>query len=217
MVNRTYRLPPVSRVPNAMRLTKLTLAPITALAVLGAAAPSLAADFGVSVRNYDFTPGTQKVAVGDKVTWSFDEGTHSTTAEPGQSESWDSDVRDAGAQPFEKTFTKPGRFQYVCTPHESFMRGTIVVGTDSVANTAAAFKTKVKGKRVTVSFKLNEAASATYSLKGAAKRTVRRKRLAAGRQSITVKGLKAGSYTGTLVLSDDFDKKKTQKKSFKIG
>jgi plastocyanin len=199
-----------------MRLTRLTLAPITAMAVLGLAAPSLAADFGISVRNYDFTPGTQRIAVGDKVIWTFAEGEHSTTSAPGQPESWDSDVRAAGAAPFEKTFTKPGRYQYVCTPHESFMRGTLIVGSDEVSDTVDAFKTRVKGKRVTVSFKLNEAASATYTLKGAAKRTVKRRRLAAGKHSITVKRLKTGSYRGKLVLSDDFDKKTTQKKSFKV-
>jgi hypothetical protein len=68
---------------------------------------------------------------------------------------------------------------------------------------------------VTVAFKLNEAASATLKLKGAAKRTVTRK-LKTGQQSIVVKRLKAGSYTGTLTLSDAFDNKTTVKKSFKI-
>ena len=32
-----------------------------------------------------------------------------------------------------------------------------------------------------------------------------------------MKRLKKGSYKGTLTLSDDFDKKSTQKKSFKVG
>jgi plastocyanin len=199
-----------------MRLSTLTLAPITALAALGLATPSLAADFGVTVRDYEFAAKTQSIAVGDKVIWNFTEGEHSTTSAPGQPESWDSDVRAGGAAPFEKTFTKPGRFQYVCTPHESFMKGTIVVGKDSVRDTVDGFKTKVSGTKVTVSFELNEAARATYKLTGASKRTVTRKRLNAGARSITVKGLKAGSYTGTLTLSDDFDKKTTQKKSFRI-
>jgi plastocyanin len=200
-----------------MRLRRLTLVPITALAALGVAAPSLAADFGITVRDYEFGPKTQTIAVGDKVIWNFTEGEHSTTSAPGQPESWDSDVRAGGGAPFEKTFTKPGRYQYVCTPHESFMKGTLVVGTDEVTDTVDAFKTKVRGKKATISFKLNEAASATYTLKGAAKRTVKRKRLAAGKHTIVVKRLKAGSYKGTLVLSDDFDKKTTQKKPFKIG
>jgi hypothetical protein len=96
------------------------------------------------------------------------------------------------------------------------MKGTLVVGTDAVANTVDNFKTKVSGKTVTVSFKLNEAAVATYKVTGASKRTANGKRLAAGRHTITVKRLKKGSYKGTLTLSDDFDNKTTKKKSFKV-
>jgi plastocyanin len=202
-----------------MRRNRLILAPVTALAALAVAAPSLAADFGVGVANsgnFDFTPKTRSIAVGDKVVWTFNDEGHTTTSAPGQAVSWDSNIKDSG-QTFEKTFTKAGRFQYVCTPHETFMKGTIVVGKDSVSDSVDAFKTKVSGKKVTVSFELNEAAQATYKLTGASKRTVTRKRLKAGDQSITVKGLKAGSYSGTLTLSDDFDKKTTQKKSFKVG
>jgi plastocyanin len=198
-----------------MRPTRLLLAPITALAALGVAAPSLAADIGIGVTDFEFTPKNQTIAVGDTVTWTFTDSDHSATSRPGQAERWDSNVKDAGTT-FQKTFTKPGRFQYVCTPHESFMTGTIVVGTDTVRKTVEAVKAKVNGKQVKVSFTLNEAASATLKLKGAATRTVKRKRLDEGKQSITVKRLKVGSYTGTLVLSDDFDKKTTQKKSFRV-
>jgi plastocyanin len=199
-----------------MRRKKLILAPLTALAVLAVTSPSLAADFGIGVSDFKFTPKDQKIAVGDKVVWTFDQGGHSATSVAGQPERWDSDVLDAGAT-FEETFTNPGRYQYLCTPHEAFMRGAIVVGSDAVADTVDAFKTKVSGKKATVSFQLKEAAQATYRLKGPSKRTVTRKRLKAGKQSITLKGLKAGRYTGTLTLSDDFDKKATQKKSFKVG
>jgi plastocyanin len=198
-----------------MRPKRLLLAPITAVAALGAVTPSLAADFGVGVRDFAFSPKTQTIAVGDTVTWTFNDGGHTTTSRPGQPERWDSDLKDAG-ETFQKTFTKPGRYQYVCTPHDTFMDGTLVVGSDAVRDTVDGFKTKVSGSKVTVSFKLNEAAAATYTLKGAAKRTVKRARLAAGKRSITLKRLKAGSYTGTLVLSDDFDRKTTQKKSFTV-
>jgi plastocyanin len=199
-----------------MGLKRLLIAPVTALAALGVAAPSLAADFTVDVTaDFTFAPNDQKIAVGDTVTWTFTDGGHTTTSRSGQAVSWDSDLRKAGTS-FQKTFDKPGRFQYLCLPHRDFMTGEIVVGSDTVKDTVDAFKTKVNGTKVTVSFKLNEAVSATYKLKGAAKRTVKRGRLAAGKQSITVKGLKAGSYTGTLVLSDDFDKKATQKKPFTV-
>jgi plastocyanin len=194
---------------------RLLLAPLTAIAALCAVSPSLAAESGIGVTDFKFTPATQKIAVGDTVTWTFNASNHSTTSRPGQPDKWDSRVQNINAT-FQKTFTKPGRYQYVCIPHESFMKGTLVVGTDAVKKTAGAVKAKVSGTRVTLSFKLNEVASATLKLKGAAKHTITRKRLKAGQQSIVVKRLKAGSYSGTLTLTDDFDNKTTVKKSFQV-
>jgi plastocyanin len=200
-----------------MARKRLILAPLTALAALGLASPSLAADFGIGVEpTFEFAPKTQTVAVGDTVTWTFNDGGHSTTSLSGQPDKWDSDVRDKGAV-FQHTFTKPGKYQYICVPHRDFMKGTITVGTDDVSHTVDAIKAKVKGKQVTVSFKLNEAAVGTLKLTGAAKRTVKTKRLTAGKHTIVVKRLKKGSYKGTLTLSDDFDNKTTQKKSFKVS
>jgi plastocyanin len=198
-----------------MARKRLILAPLTAIAALGVVSPSLAAESNIGVADFDFTPATQTSAVGDTVTWAFNASNHSTTSLPGQPDRWDSTVQNIGAK-FQKTFTKPGRYQYVCTPHESFMRGVLVVGKDTVKKTAGKVTAKVSGTKATISFKLNEAASATLKLKGAANRTVKRKRLKTGEQSIVVKKLKAGSYTGTLTLSDDFDNKTTVKKSFKI-
>jgi plastocyanin len=199
-----------------MRRNRAILAPATAIAALAMATPSPAADFGIGLSDYEFTPRTQSIAVGDRVVWNFGNDGHTTTAERGQAESWDSKEVGAG-QTFEKTFTKRGRYQYVCTPHRSFgMKGTIVVGTDVVADTVDNFKTKVSGTKVTVSFRLNEAATAVYKLTGADKRTVKAKRLKAGRQTITVRRLELGSYKGVLTLSDDFDKKVVQRKSFDV-
>jgi plastocyanin len=198
-----------------MARKRLILVPLTAIAALCVASPSLAAESTIGVANYDFSPGNETIAVGDTVTWSFNEGQHSTTSLPGQPDSWDSDTKNTGAT-FQKTFTKPGRYQYLCTPHESFMRGVLVVGKDTVKKTAGKVSAKVSGTKATISFKLNEAASATLKLKGAANRTVKRKRLKTGEQSIVVKKLKAGGYTGTLTLTDDFDKKTNVKRSFKI-
>jgi plastocyanin len=198
-----------------MARKRLILAPLTAIAALGVVSPSLAAESTIGVANFDFTPATETIAVGDTVTWNFNDGNHSTTSLPGQPDRWDSGVENKGAT-FQKTFTKPGRYQYLCTPHESFMRGVLVVGKDTVKKTAGKVSATVSGTKVTIGLKLNEAASATLKLKGAAKRTVKGKRLKAGQQSIVVKKLKAGSYTGTLTLTDDFDNKATVTKSFKI-
>jgi hypothetical protein len=96
------------------------------------------------------------------------------------------------------------------------MKGTIVVGSDTVKTTVGKVSAKVKGTKATLSFKLNEAATGTLKLTGAAKRTVKVKRLKAGKQTVVVKKLKRGSYKATLSLSDDFDNKVTKKSSFKV-
>jgi plastocyanin len=194
---------------------RLLLTPLTAIAVLGIAAPSLAADTGVTVKDFEFDAKSLSIDVGDSVTWNFQDGGHTTTSRPGQPQRWDSDLENAGAS-FQQTFTKPGRYQYICIPHASFMSGTITVGKDTVAKTASSVKAAVSGKKLTFSFKLNEPASVGLKLTGAAKRTVKAKRLTAGKHSVAVKGLKAGSYSGTLSLSDDFDKKSSAKKSFSV-
>jgi plastocyanin len=198
-----------------MRRHRLLPIPLALFLALAAVAPASAAEVEVGVVNFDFEPATQPIAVGDTVIWRFDADGHTTTANRGQAERWDSDNRSTG-QTFRHTFKRPGRFQYVCIPHARFMKGTIQVGTDRVRDTVDAFKTRGSGSSVKVSFKLNEPATATYKLRGAERRTVRRGRLGAGRHSFSVPNLEAGSYNGTLTLSDDFDKKATPKSSFVI-
>jgi plastocyanin len=195
----------------------LILAPLTALAALGVAAPSLAADVTVDVTpEFSFAPKERKIAVGDTVTWTFTSGGHSATSRPDQPLKWNSKVLSEG-KTFQETFTKPGRYQYYCIPHRDFMKGEIVVGSDTVKKTVGATSAKVSGSKLTFGFKLNEAAVATLKLKGASKKTVKTKRLTAGKRTIVVKKLKAGSYTATLSLSDDFDNKSTKKKTFRVG
>jgi plastocyanin len=198
-----------------MRLNRLLLAPFTAAALLAVAAPSLAADVGVDVKDFEFAPKTQQIGVGDTVTWTLVDGGHSVTARPNQPQKWDSGVLNKD-KTFKETFTRPGRYQYYCKPHESFMRATLVVGTDKVKKTVGALSAKVAGTKATIAFKLNEGAVATLKLKGAKKKTVKTKRLAAGKRSIVVKKLKKGSYSATLTLSDDFDNPTTKKKSFTV-
>jgi plastocyanin len=197
--------------------SRLILLPLTLALVLVPAVPARAADFAVDVTDFAFTPPTQQVAVGDRVFWTFTDGGHTTTSAPRQAERWDSgpDVESAGAS-FEHTFTRPGRFQYVCTPHASFMKGTIVVGEDEVERTLSNFRSRTSGSTVTVSFRLNEAASMTYAVRGPRRKRIERRRLAAGRHSFKVRRLKVGSYRATLTLVDDFDNRARQTSRFAI-
>jgi plastocyanin len=186
------------------------------LASLAAASPAAAAEFTVGAVDYEFQPADLQVAVGDTVNWSFVNAGHTATSARGQAERWDSGSAAAG-QRFAHTFDTPGRYQYICVPHESFdMTGVVTVGSDAAAKSVSRFRAKRTSNRVKVSFRLNEAATVTYRLKGAARRTVKRGRMAAGKRSFTVRRLKKGRYTGTLTAVDDFDKKQTAKSTFRV-
>ena len=193
------------------------LMPLTVILAVGTASPAVAADFSVEVVDYEFLPAERKIAVGDTVIWSFTNGGHTTTSGRGQADKWNSGpaTSEAGTT-YQKTFNTPGRFQYICIPHASFMKGTIEVGEDTETDTVDNFKGTRRGDNVRISFKLNEAATVTYKLKGASRRTVERGRLDAGRHSFRVRNLRKGEYRGALTLVDDFDKKATRKNSFVI-
>ena len=202
-----------------MRPRRLILLPLTVATALVTAAPAMAAELPIDIVDFAFHPPTVQVQPGDTVVWSFDpinQNDHSTTAVAAQAEKWNSGVQPAGAPSFSHTFTRPGRYQYICIPHESFMKGTIVVGQDAVADTVDAFKTKRRGTSVRISFKLNEPAKMTYKLKGRTKKKIERTRLTAGRHSFKLRRLKPGRYRGTLTLVDDFDHRVTAKKSFVV-
>ena len=202
-----------------MRPNRL-LIPVALLVFFASASPAAASDWSVNVIDYEFQPQARAIAVGDSVTWNFTVDGHTATSKPGQAESWNS-APDGGTNsagvPFTKVFNRPGRYQYICVPHQSFMpQGVIQVGTDTVADSIDNFKSKRTGNRVKLSFLLTEPATVTYKLTGKSRRTVKLGRLAAGRRSFTLRRLKRGTYRGVLTVVDDFDKKITPRNFFLI-
>jgi len=201
-----------------MRPKRLAL-PLAVLFALLPAAPAAAFDWSVEAADdFTFKPAERTIALGDSVTWSFPSEGHTTASVKGQADSWRS-VAD-GVNPVGSTFTHvfntPGRFQYVCLQHKDFMKGVIEVGTDTVVDSVSRFKSKRTGKRVKLSFVLNEPATIRYSLKGPSRRTVKRGRMAPGAHSFTLRRLKRGTYRGVLTVVDDFDKKSTPRNFFVI-
>ena len=189
-----------------MRLRHLLL-PLTLVLTLGAASPAMAFNWTMDVVDYEFRPETRAIAVGDSVTWTFSAADHTATSLDGQPESWDSRLRPAG-DTFQHVFTKPGRYQFVCLPHEGFgMRGVIKVGEDAVADTFSKLRQHRTGRRLRVSFRLREAARLKFRLRGPSGKVVLRQRLRPGLRSIALGLLKPGTYRGVLTLTDDFDKK----------
>ena len=190
-----------------MRFSRL-LIPFAVLSPLALAAPAMAADTSVNVINFEFQAKSVQVDPGDTVTWNFAITGHTTTSNSGQAERWNSgpEVNEGGSS-FEHTFTTPGRFTYICLPHQSFMKGTVTVGTDEHRKSTSKFSQSRRGSTVTYKFTLVEAAKVSIKLSGAAKRSVTRKRVGAGKYSIPFKKMKAGKYTGKATFTDDFGKK----------
>ncbi|MGI8714593.1 MAG: cupredoxin domain-containing protein [Solirubrobacteraceae bacterium] len=82
-----------------------------------------AADAGVTIADFHFTPGTTMVHVGDAITWTNGgPSAHTATARDG---SFDTGTLSKG-QSGSHTFTQAGTFTYFCKIHP-FMHGTIVV------------------------------------------------------------------------------------------
>lgn len=95
---------------------------MSASAASGAAATAVAVD-SVAIRNFAFAPQVVTVAVGATVTWTNnDQDAHTVAATDG---SFKSAALNTGGT-FRFTFTKPGRYEYLCTIHP-FMTATVVV------------------------------------------------------------------------------------------
>lgn len=121
-----------------MPATRLSRSPIQPLAVLGLApaiavgivlalAPAANVRAGTShlveIEGFAFSPATLTIQVGDTVTWTnFDQVEHTATSTSG---AFDSGLLGQG-ESYSLTFTEPGTYDYLCTPHPS-MTGRIVV------------------------------------------------------------------------------------------
>jgi plastocyanin len=192
--------------------------PLAVLTPLALASPAEAFDWRTEVIDFEFRPAERRIAVGDSVTWNFSTSGHTSKSVSGQPESWDSigtGTNPAGTS-YTKVFDKPGRYQYVCTPHKDFMKGVIEVGTDAVPDSVSSFKSKRTGRRVRLTVVLAEPAKVSYRLRGPSRRSVNRGRLTAGRHSFTLRRLRRGTYRGVLSVVDDFDKKNTPRNFFVI-
>ena len=77
----------------------------------------------VAIKNFAFSPVMVTVRVGTTVTWTnSDQDAHTVTATGGVFKSTALNTGDT----FRYTFTKPGRYDYLCTIHP-FMTATVVV------------------------------------------------------------------------------------------
>ena len=80
----------------------------------------------VSIVDFEFSPASQTVKVGEKVTWTNEDPTaHFVKADDGAGVDFSSGDMDS-KKTFSFTFDKAGTYKYHCNIHTS-MKGTIVV------------------------------------------------------------------------------------------
>lgn len=99
----------------------------------------------INVSNFQFTPASLTIALGDTVTWQWVQGTHTTTSDSTSgTNSWNAPITSSDIT-FSFVLTAPGLHRYFCVPHGgpggSGMSGTIQVentvsvgGRDNILN-----------------------------------------------------------------------------------
>jgi amicyanin len=118
-------LPPARRLFHSLSIVGASwLAVVTLVAglVVGSPPPAMAATtHAVDIADFAFSPAVLTIAVGDTVTWTNrDAVVHTATGD-----GFDSGDLAQGAS-YSVTFTAPGTYDYLCTPHPT-MTGRVVV------------------------------------------------------------------------------------------
>jgi LPXTG-motif cell wall-anchored protein len=102
------------------------------LFVLGSIEMARAATHAVAIADFAFSPPMLTITAGDTVTWTNEDPVvHTATSATGAFDSGDLAQGDS----FSFTFTTPGTYAYICTPHPE-MTGQIVVQAAAPAQTA---------------------------------------------------------------------------------
>jgi plastocyanin len=193
------------------------------------------AETTITVGNDFFQPANVQIAVGDTVNWVFSEsGNHNVQSRAGEEESFDSDpgtpeslIRHEAGYKFSYTFNKDNvAVDYLCRVHPATMTGTVSVGSppvDASPPAVTAARAKIEGRKVAISFKLDEAARVTVRIARASnvRRTLKTvsRRLGAGDRTIRVRrrGLRPGRYVAKLTAVDDAGNKSAVKRaSFRL-
>lgn len=115
---------------HPMRRPRIAVAAVLAWLVLGLATtfPVRGGDHTIQIVDFAFSPATLTIQVGDTVTWTnADAVVHTATAGSGAFDSGDL----AQGESYSVTFTAPGTYDYLCTPHPD-MTGRIVVAPPAV-------------------------------------------------------------------------------------
>jgi plastocyanin len=109
---------------------------------------SKATTWQVTVQNYQFSPSSLNVVVGDVIHWVWVSGFHTTTSSsvPSGASSWDYEI-DASSTSYNYTVSRPGTYSYVCSFHESFGMVASFTATGVTPVTLSAFNISTQNKK----------------------------------------------------------------------
>lgn len=108
---------------SVVRMTLVALVVAVLPMTLVATMPARAATHTVEIADFAFAPATLTITVGDTVTWTNQDAVaHTATSTAGVFDSGDLEQGES----YSATFTAPGTYDYLCTPHPS-MTGRVVV------------------------------------------------------------------------------------------
>ena len=79
-----------------------------------------------NISGFAFDPPAIRISTGTTVTWEWvDSAPHSVTHHNG--DAFDSGIESGEGTTFEHTFENTGAYHYICRPHDSVQRGSVLV------------------------------------------------------------------------------------------
>ena len=148
--------------------------------------------------NFSFTPNSLNVVVGDSITFTWGNGTHTTTSDviPSGAATWNATLSSSSTT-FVYVVTEPGSYTYYCLPHSPGMTGSFVAtGTSGiyVPSIATTFNVFSPAESVyTLSYKLLQSSDVNIRLYDITGKEI---------MLLTDQFLAAGDYSENHVLND---------------
>jgi plastocyanin len=164
----------------------------------------------VNVSNFQFSPASLSVAVGDTIEWVWISGSHTTTSTniPAGAQTWNSTI-SPNVTSFRYEVTAPGTYNYRCTPHSATMTGTFTATSTGLMNvTSPELSVRLSAeKQLTLSLQLPRSVNVDFAVLDVLGRTVaaeNRSIESAGIQQyqINVSDLNTGYYFVRLTAGD---------------
>ena len=109
---------------------------------------SKATTWEVTVQDFQFSPSSLNVVVGDVIRWVWVSGFHTTTSStiPSGADSWDYAI-DANNLSYDYMVTAPGTYNYICYFHEAFGMVASFTATGVAPVTLSAFNINTQNKK----------------------------------------------------------------------